>query len=443
MSARELAPLAPTAKKIRGCVDTTRGFAQLNTTFPLAAIASPSVGASDLDLSANARTLTAPATRCRGRSVCTACVSRLDAGADALTSTEETGWRSHAVACFAAATLLLVTIAMPGFFASETHRLRSASFNVAASAYAEIGWFGERPLKSPAPTDAVAAAMMATTAICTMVHNEEGAISEWLAYHHGVLGIPRFILYADRCTDETRAAVRSFEERGCIVEWVEWNKTSAQWTYDALVAGGPGSAFNKIKWDEQHELPRSIDDFFNPSRMKFYKQYLANRDCLRRLAGDTPPGATQELSVTRWAALIDVDEFIVGRRGRGDVAARLVDAAANPHVGCEWMNHVMFGASGLLTRPQDELVTATMRQRARVHGGNGKSWVQLSSLAALDEIQRHWYATGPGRDLLFVCFHLFSLFLLLFVALTPRDSSYSFCLPPPAYSIIQVRHRDP
>ena len=65
------------------------------------------------------------------------------------------------------------------------------------------------------------------------VHNEEDAISEWLAYHHGIIGVPRFYLYSDQTTDSARAAVTPYIKRG-VVTWIDWDETSAQPIWEHL-----------------------------------------------------------------------------------------------------------------------------------------------------------------------------------------------------------------
>ena len=126
------------------------------------------------------------------------------------------------------------------------------------------------------PDAAAHSRLMSRTAVCTMVQNEAGQISEWLAYHHYIIGIPHFYLYSDCTTDATRAAVDSYVRRG-VVTWIPWTENAAQPIWDHL--NGPERYFDQIKWEgDSSTWPKTLADFFD-GRWFAYKQYLSNRDC--------------------------------------------------------------------------------------------------------------------------------------------------------------------
>ena len=154
----------------------------------------------------------------------------------------------------------------------------TACVTLAATGLAYTHWWAARTPQLLLPEPEQRAQQMAKTNICTMVQNEEDTISEWLAYHHGIIGVPRFYLYSDRTTDATRDAVDMYVRRG-VVTWIEWNETSAQPIWDQIT--GADGGFDGIGWDggRSHQ-PTKLSDFFaNPKMNPFYKQYLANRDC--------------------------------------------------------------------------------------------------------------------------------------------------------------------
>ena len=204
--------------------------------------------------------------------------------------------------------------------------------------------------------------------ICSIVQNEADTISEWLAYHHDILGIHEFILYDDGSSDETRAAAAAYD-----VQWVSWDEHAAESIFLETV--------NQAVWDPDG-VPRDVHEVFaNPQKKWFAfgaKQYFANRHCLRsRLRKTAAPS---------WIALIDVDEYIVPR----EISADGLRKDLSSSTGCDFMNFRMFGTSGVLTMPRGALRTSQLHLRKKGFEGNGKSFVHSSAFR--EDVGPHTFA---------------------------------------------------
>lgn len=136
-------------------------------------------------------------------------------------------------------------------------------------------------------------------AICAIFRDEARYLNEWITFHRGV-GVERFYLYNDRSTDDYRAVLAPWIERG-IVLLRDWNE-------------------------------KSLVDAFN--------------DCLQ-----------QHRDEVAWIAFLDIDEFLYSPSGCPvpEILERYDDAAA---VFVHW---ALFGSSGHAAPPSTSVISSYRR----------------------------------------------------------------------------------
>lgn len=111
--------------------------------------------------------------------------------------------------------------------------------------------------------------------ICAMFKDEANWLKEWIVYHHSVLGVEHFYLYNNESSDDYKSVLQPYIEKG-LVEVYEWDSDNS----DHLAFG----AFMDAPW--------------NAAQLGVYN------DCLKNKA----------LGVSKWVAMIDIDEFIVPKK---------------------------------------------------------------------------------------------------------------------------------
>lgn len=161
--------------------------------------------------------------------------------------------------------------------------------------------------------------------ICAIFKNEAEWLQEWILYHHKVLGVEHFYLYNNESTDEYEAILKPFIEKG-LVELYDWDSE----TPDHLAFG----AFMDAPWNAA--------------------QIGAYNHCLKRCA----------LGISKWVAMIDIDEFIVPKRGIKSFY-RLLDRAKKKHKGSVSIHWRMFGTSGVERLEDGEFLTEKLLKRSR------------------------------------------------------------------------------
>ncbi|WP_436786037.1 glycosyltransferase family 92 protein [Yinghuangia sp. YIM S10712] len=161
-------------------------------------------------------------------------------------------------------------------------------------------------------------------AIGCVFRNEARFLREWIEFHR-LMGVQRFFLVDDRSDDDYRDVLKPYRDEG-VVQVIE--KPSPQ-EYSG--------------------------------RLWIQYQHLVLRGICRELRG-----------VTRWLALIDVDEFLVptGDRTVVEFLRNHEDAGA---VHAEWR---MFGTSGVRRLAERELLTERMCRRMVARPNPGKSIVK-------------------------------------------------------------------
>ena len=162
--------------------------------------------------------------------------------------------------------------------------------------------FGSRDDAAPEPVAAPAPAEPPCgLAICAIMKDEANNVIEWIAYHRAI-GVERFYLYDNGSSDDVRALLDPLIEAGLVV-FEEW----------PLV----------------------------PGQMPAYEDFAA-----------------KHRAACRWAAFIDLDEFI-NYTGPGRFIDWLESFGDVGGVALQW---VIFGPSGHETRPTDlQIVSYTHR----------------------------------------------------------------------------------
>lgn len=160
--------------------------------------------------------------------------------------------------------------------------------------------------------------------ICAIFKDEAKWLKEWVVYHHAVLGVEHFYLYNNESSDEYESVLKPFIESG-LVELYDWDSENP-----AHLAYGP---FMDAPWNAA--------------------QLGAYNDCLKNKA----------LGVSKWVAMIDIDEFIVPKSGVKSFY-KLLDQAEKKHKGTVSIPWRMFGTSGVETLNEGELLTEKMVRRS-------------------------------------------------------------------------------
>jgi len=112
--------------------------------------------------------------------------------------------------------------------------------------------------------------------VCAIFKNEAPWLTEWLNYHHKVLGVSHFYLYNNDSSDQYEEVLKPYIDRG-VVELIEWGSEDPSHATVGAYMDAPWSSF----------------------------QLGAYNDCLKNRA----------LGKTHWVAMIDIDEFIVPLKG--------------------------------------------------------------------------------------------------------------------------------
>jgi Glycosyltransferase family 92 len=142
-------------------------------------------------------------------------------------------------------------------------------------------------------------------AIATMLRNEEDYVDEWLAFHQAV-GVRHFIIYDNGSTDRTGGIIKA-RLSGDELTFVQWA--------GRMTDAGSGKPLNSQVMAFVHAISN-----FGPA--------------------------------FRWMAFIDVDEFLLPKRGH-TVEEALTAVHGFPNVSLPWH---MFGPGGHKVRPKNGLL---------------------------------------------------------------------------------------
>lgn len=178
-------------------------------------------------------------------------------------------------------------------------------------------------------------------AICTIIRNEAERLPEWIAFHY-LQGVGKFIVYDDGSTDEpVPRALRWLMELG-IVE------------YERIPDDDPFAGTEELQWIQMNA-------------------------CLSRLHG------VKEQEQVRWAAFLDVDEFMYPVQPRHASLSQLLNKRWRD-VDCMYVERTYYGTSLRHRRPPaDSLVISSYVMRSPLHeDGYPKVLVNLSP-----HLQRH------------------------------------------------------
>ena len=162
-------------------------------------------------------------------------------------------------------------------------------------------------------------------AICAIFKNEAPWFSEWITYHHNVLGVERFYLYNNDSTDGFAEVLQPFIAKG-IVELINWSSSDP--------AHGATGPFMDAPWSAA--------------------QLGAYNDCLKNRA----------LGQARWVAMIDIDEFIVPTNG---VKAfyELLRSSEKKKIGTLRLFWRVFGTSDVENLQEGDLLIEKLVWRSR------------------------------------------------------------------------------
>jgi len=124
-----------------------------------------------------------------------------------------------------------------------------------------------------------------TLSIGAMFKNEAPWLKEWIEYHR-VIGVEHFYLYNNDSSDEFRAVLDPYIQQG-IVDLIQWESIPEHWRDK-----------NPIDWT--HDPATWIVHWVG-------YQCGAYDDCMQRSIG-----------VSKWVAIVDIDEFIFPAKGPGE-----------------------------------------------------------------------------------------------------------------------------
>lgn len=187
-------------------------------------------------------------------------------------------------------------------------------------------------------------------AIAVMLKNEQVYIEEWLRFHRAV-GIRHFYFYDDATTDDT---------------------------FDIVAKTLPRDSFTVVPWSmRMADAPRKV--VLNAQTLAFAHAILNFGPAFR------------------WMAFIDVDEFLLPKRG-DTVEEALQGARGFPNISLPWH---MFGTSGHKTRQEGPaLRNYTMRgadpMNRRANGSNFKCIVDPSKVSF---VSVHQFQTADFGEL--------------------------------------------
>lgn len=163
-----------------------------------------------------------------------------------------------------------------------------------------------------------------TLAICAIFKDEAPWLSEWITYHHAVLGVNIFYLYNNDSTDNYREVLAPFLEKG-MVTLIDWSSK-----------------------DPNHLIFKAPEE-----NLLVTAQLGAYNDCLKNKA----------LGKVDWLAIIDIDEFIVPAQGV-DAFYALLQEAKKRNKGTICLRWKIFGTSEVPTLKEGELLTEKLTWRA-------------------------------------------------------------------------------
>lgn len=152
---------------------------------------------------------------------------------------------------------------------------------------------------------------------CAIFQDEAPYLKEWIEYHR-LIGVEHFYLYNNNSHDHYKEVLAPYIKKG-IVELIDW--------------------------------PSPEDKDWTPYQVKAYNH------CINISRG-----------VTKWLAVIDLDEFIV-LMDRKDLVSFLHDFDILPHVGGVWMFWLVFGTSGIKKIPEDKLLIESLIMRSHKNFG--------------------------------------------------------------------------
>ncbi len=195
-------------------------------------------------------------------------------------------------------------------------------------------------------------------AVATLFRNEANYIVEWVEYHH-MLGVDHFILYNDRSDDNWAEVLEPYINSN-LVEVIQWDK--------------PESTSLFPTW-----------------------QLMAYKDALRKLSGNT-----------KWAAFIDIDEFIIPKKNSTILECLDQHYADAAGVYICWRN---FGTNKVYVPPGENILTRLTGASDILHSRNasGKSIVRVDEVNILQIWSPHQlvlqpdaqYYNGSGEPLYF------------------------------------------
>lgn len=180
--------------------------------------------------------------------------------------------------------------------------------------------------------------------ICAIFKNEAQWFKEWIIYHRDVVGVEHFYLYNNESTDDYQSVLAPFIKEG-IVEVFDWDSKSRE----HLAFG----AFMDSPWNAA--------------------QLGAYNDCLKNKA----------LGISKWVAMIDVDEFIVPANGKKKFY-QLLKKAEKDNKGTVSIHWRMFGTSGVDALKDGELLIEKMLRRSKDDHSTNKAVKSIHRPEAVD-----------------------------------------------------------
>lgn len=187
-------------------------------------------------------------------------------------------------------------------------------------------------------------------AIVACVKNEADYLEEWLRYHKAV-GIRRFYLYLDHCTDDTASVIDSMREAVdiCLIPW----------------AG--------------RMVDTSTENILNSQAIAFAHSIL-------NFGADF-----------RWMAFIDVDEFLLPKQ-TATVEEALTAAGGFPNISLPWH---MFGSDGHIRKPSNGVLRNYTRRASNPLSDlkNVRNYKCIVDPASVTEVSIHQFSTKEHGEL--------------------------------------------
>lgn len=184
--------------------------------------------------------------------------------------------------------------------------------------------------------------MNVNLSICVIVRNESAYIEEWIAFHR-LVGVERFYLYDDGSDDDTVQKLRAMDHGDIIV--IPWNA------------------------DPRYKSP--VDCKFRAT-----PQITAFNHWIHHYRHET-----------RWAAFIDVDEFLFHSK-QDDLNRALDQYSTTSAIAVQWL---VFGSNGHKHKPSG-LVTESYSKRGLV--GQPEPWGRHCKVIARSQSLAYFGPSG-------------------------------------------------